>query len=384
MTTVEPTDAATIDAAPFTAASVNAAPPHYVLGPATRLLWRSPDSVHLELGSRAVVVDGLPARVISRVAAPPTARLKADRRAGRQRAEPPPDPEPVVEAPVAEVLLDLADAGFLWTRAAPAADDADHPIDSVDDRLIPPSPRLAGELTSLAARHGDRAAELLDARRHACVMVYGGGRTAAHLAALLAAAGVGRVHCASAGSVRLCHLVPGGVQPRDEGLALAAAADAAIRRAAPDADTTPLSVGDSPDLTVLAVDAPIDETRRAALHAAGAAHLVVAVGVDHGVIGPLVVPGLTSCLRCADLHRRDRDPAWSALAAQLTIDGRYGPSSDVAVDTTIVGSAVIQVLTFLDGGDPACIEGTLELHLPDWRLRRRSWPIHTDCGCCGE
>ena len=40
---------------------------------------------------------------------------------------------------------------------------------------------------------------------------------------------------------------------------------------------------------------------------------------DHGVVGPLVIPGLTSCLRCADLHRRDRDPAWHALAVQLTV-----------------------------------------------------------------
>ena len=32
---------------------------------------------------------------------------------------------------------------------------------------------------------------------------------------------------------------------------------------------------------------------------------------------PLVIPGVTSCLRCADLHRSDRDAAWPAVAAQL-------------------------------------------------------------------
>jgi nicotinamidase-related amidase len=36
-----------------------------------------------------------------------------------------------------------------------------------------------------------------------------------------------------------------------------------------------------------------------------------------GLVGPLVIPGVTSCLRCADLHRSDRDAAWPALAAQL-------------------------------------------------------------------
>src|SRR5438094_195776 len=46
-------------------ASARAAEPGFALGPATRLLWRSADSVHLELGHRAVVVDGLPAGLIT-------------------------------------------------------------------------------------------------------------------------------------------------------------------------------------------------------------------------------------------------------------------------------------------------------------------------------
>src|SRR3712207_7110553 len=50
----------------------------------------------------------------------------------------------------------------------------------------------------------------------------------------------------------------------------------------------------------------------------GVPHLVATVRGETGVVGPLVVPGATGCLRCADLHRRDRDPRWPALAAQLT------------------------------------------------------------------
>lgn len=333
-----------------------AEPAEFVLGPATRLLWRSPDTVHLELGSEAVLVEGLPLPVLSRIAS-------------REPAGPP----AAVDATTSEALHELADAGYLWARRPDPAEP--------DDRLIPPAPRLAGELTSLAARHGESAAELLDARRHTRVTVYGHGRAGSHLAALLAAAGVGRVHCSAAGPVRLFHPAPGGVEPREEGLDLAAAADAAIRRAAPEVDTTPLPIGEMPDLTVLAVDTPVGENRRAALHAARAAHLVVSVGVDYGVVGPLVLPGLTSCLRCADLHRRDRDPAWAALAVQLSTTRRYGPSSDVAVATMVVGAAAIQALTFLDGGEPACIDGTLEIRLPDWRLRRRSWGAHPDCDC---
>jgi hypothetical protein len=331
-----------------------AEPADLVLGPATRLLWRSPDAVHLELGSHAVIVEGLPPQLVSHVA-----------------TQLPPDGVPAVDPGARHALTSLADAGYLWPR----------PTDPDDCRLAPPAPRLAGELTALAARHGERAAELLSARRHASVVVHGSGRTGAHLAALLAAAGVGRVHCVTNGSVRLFHATPGGVEPGDEGLDLMHASEAAIARAAPEADTTPLAVGEQPDLTILAIDAPIDDDRRGALHAAGAAHLAVVLGTDHGVIGPLVLPGLTSCLRCADLHRRDRDPAWTALAVQLTVARRHGPESDVAVATVVVGAAALQALAFLDGGEPACIDGTLELHQPDWRLRRRSWPPHPDCDC---
>ena len=53
------------------------------------------------------------------------------------------------------------------------------------------------------------------------------------------------------------------------------------------------------------------------LHSQRVAHLAVRVRDGTGLVGPLVIPGVTSCLGCADLHRRDRDAAWPAVAAQL-------------------------------------------------------------------
>ena len=333
--------------------------PDLMLSPATRLLWRSPEAIHLELGSRAVLVEGLPVSLVRRVASPQPA--------GR----PPHEGMPADDAS-RHALTALAEAGYLWPRATEDED---------DPRVAPPSPRLAGELTALTTRHGQQAAEILNARRHASVQVCGPGRAAAHLAAVLAAAGVGRVHCSVAGDVKLRHTVPGGVRPADEGRGLPAAAAAAVLRAAPGTDTAPPGPDECPDLTVLVIDAPVPDERRRALHAAGAAHLLVDLRVDCGVVGPLVLPGLTSCLRCADLHRQDRDPAWSALAVQLAIGRRYGPASDVALATVVAGVSALQALAFLDGGEPAVLDATVELQLPDWRLRRRSWPPHPDCDC---
>jgi hypothetical protein len=167
----------------------------------------------------------------------------------------------------------------------------------------------------------------------------------------------------------------------DEGDLLSVATERALRRVAPQVDTTPAQLGERPQLTVLAVDGPVPDERHTALHAADTPYLIVSLGIDSGVVGPLVLPGLTSCLRCADLHRRDRDPAWPALAAQLTVQRRYGPASAAVVATILAGVAAQQVLAYLDGEDPASLDGTLELHLPDWRIRRRSWPPHPECGC---
>jgi hypothetical protein len=117
------------------------------------------------------------------------------------------------------------------------------------------------------------------------------------------------------------------------------------------------------------------------LHARGCAHLLVRLGSDHGAVGPLVLPALTSCLRCADLHRLDRDPAWNALAVQLSVPHRSALASEVTLATVIAGLAAMQALDFLDGGRPATVEGSLEMRPPDWRIRRRSWPVHPDCDC---
>ncbi len=106
--------------------------------------------------------------------------------------------------------------------------------------------------------------------------------------------------------------------------------------------------------------------------------------VDSGVVGPLVLPGFTSCLRCADLHRRDRDPAWPALSVQLRIGTRYGAASAVAVAGVVAGVAALQALAFLDGTETAVIDATVELHPPDWRLRRRTWPPHPECDCMAD
>ncbi len=61
----------------------------------------------------------------------------------------------------------------------------------------------------------------------------------------------------------------------------------------------------------------LDPRRAAHLAAADAVHIPVELSGDRVSVGPLVVPGRTACLSCLHAHRRDADPQWPLLAAQL-------------------------------------------------------------------
>lgn len=369
--------------------------PDRILHPAARALWRPDSTLQLEVGGRAVIIQGPGVESVRRIVG-----RRPGQPPGTRSTAPAVRPAPTSDAATTgaeaapgstdgatdevEVVHALTEAGYLWP-----ADDPDSPGSEPPGLLLaPPRPRLAGELRAMTVRHGERAAELLNARRHVSVLVQGDNRAGPLVAALLAAAGVGRV-CVqettrTSRPVRMHQALPGGIGPGDEGRPFGAAASAAVQRAAPDADLRRPGPDEAPDLVLLAYDEPIDPDHRAALHAYGHAHLAIRLAADHGVVGPLVVPGLTSCLRCADLHRLDRDPAWTALAVQLTTPPPTGSPSPVTLAATLAGVAAGQALAYLDGEQPATIDGTLEQHLPDWRLRRRSWPVHPDCDCCRE
>jgi bacteriocin biosynthesis cyclodehydratase domain-containing protein len=136
-----------------------------------------------------------------------------------------------------------------------------------------------------------------------------------------------------------------------------------------------------PDLTVLVGHQPPDQV--AELHRRGLAHLLVCVSEAIGVVGPLVRPGVTACLRCLDLARTDRDPAWPLILAQLR-GSRLDPTSgDAVLATAVAAQAAAQAVAFADRAElaAATANGTLELALPAWQWRRRTWLPHQACTC---
>jgi bacteriocin biosynthesis cyclodehydratase domain-containing protein len=322
--------------------------PPLVLNPSARLLWRDDHTIQLELGRRAVLVDNVDQPFVRRLT-------------GNGNG-------PAAGSGVAAQAA-LGRAGLLMEP----------------DMRPPHRPRLASELAALRIRHGEHADDLLAARAERTVRIQGDSPLVAVIGGVLAGAGVGRLGVDAPGDVRVRHVLAGGLALVDEGRRFTVAVHEAFARAAPDCDTSTPGPMDAADLVVLTGPHPLDSDVRDDLHRTRTAHLAVQLDGDHGVVGPLVQPGLTSCLSCADLHRLDRDPAWAALAVQLAVPGRHARPADTALSGLIANLTALQALAFLDGwlDDPevAVIEGTLEMHLPHWALRRRSYPTHPDCGC---
>jgi hypothetical protein len=239
--------------------------------------------------------------------------------------------------------------------------------------------RLAPELATTSLAHGDAdgGARSLARRSGTYVRIYGAGKVGSCIATLLAAAGIGHVSCRDAGSVLAADLAPAGLCEADIGEPRSAGAARAIRRTAPEARTDDAR---RPDLAVLTASHGPELAVR--LLADGVPHLSAAAGEAIGVVGPLVIPGRSACLHCLDLARAERDPAWPLVLAQVIERQLSTPACDCVLATSVAAQASAQVLTFVDRGRAdAVTNGTLELVLPGWQWRRRTWTPQAGCGC---
>ncbi|WP_326547590.1 cyclodehydratase [Mycolicibacterium sp. ND9-15] len=143
------------------------------------------------------------------------------------------------------------------------------------------------------------------------------------------------------------------------------------------------------DLVVLADYLVADPRVVRELHAAGVAHLPVRVRDGVGLVGPLVIPGVTSCLRCADLHRSDRDAAWPAVAAQLRHTVGSADRATVLATAALALNQVDRVIRAVRGGadvsrptdPPPTLDTTLEFDVNVGSVVARRWSRHPRCAC---
>jgi bacteriocin biosynthesis cyclodehydratase domain-containing protein len=139
------------------------------------------------------------------------------------------------------------------------------------------------------------------------------------------------------------------------------------------------------DLVVLADALAADPRLVRDLQTSRVPHLPVRVRDGAGVVGPLVIPGVSSCLSCADLHRTDRDPAWPALAAQLRDVVGCADRPTVLATAALALSQLQQIIAAVRGDQvcspPATLDATLEVNVASSTISARRWVRHPLCGC---
>jgi bacteriocin biosynthesis cyclodehydratase domain-containing protein len=142
------------------------------------------------------------------------------------------------------------------------------------------------------------------------------------------------------------------------------------------------------DLVVLTDYLVADPRMVRDLHSQGVPHLPVRVRDGTGLVGPLVIPGETSCLDCADLHRSDRDAAWPAIAAQLRDTVGVADRATLLATAALALSQVNRVIAAVRGqpgvpdpGPPSALNATLEFDLNAGSIVARRWTRHPLCSC---
>lgn len=299
------------------------------------LSWRTDSSIVVGHGARSVVVTDVSREAVAwLVSLNGHATLDealadaATRGLGRR------EPRRILRAVVLTGALDDAASSSIELRdAVPAIRD-----------------RLNEELAALRHRWGSPASarQAFSARRQATVAIRGDGPVAEAMAATLTASGVGSLVTADG-------LRPGSRRGRARSGALTCVVLC---------DSTGAQSASAPEALALDV-----------------AHLPVSAHGSIGSVGPLVIPGHTSCLRCRDLHRQDADPAWSRVAVQLSRP--ISVVAPAALVTAVTGWAALMILPLIDATEPhrdsAQHEWTFNLDgsPPEATLRSP----HPLCGC---
>jgi hypothetical protein len=217
-------------------------------------------------------------------------------------------------------------------------------------RLRAGTPAHPDEELWSAARDDGRGALTRALRASATVGVCGLGRTGLLLARSLVACGVGTVVLDDDLEVDARDVGPGAYDLRDVGASRRSAAARLLH-----GHGGRVSLGERTDLdaVVVVTGGPLDAARTWRLMGHGIPHLSVAWEGATVTVGPLVVPGLTACLRCVDLHRTDDTPrtprrpppAWHGRHAEETVLTLVAAGTAVRAVTTLVDGRGVSIAT---------------------------------------
>lgn len=129
-----------------------------------------------------------------------------------------------------------------------------------------------------------------------------------------------------------------------------------------------------PAVPVLVVAHRLVEPRRAArLMARDVTHLPFELAGDRVTIGPVVVPGVTACLACVHAHRRDLDPSWPLLAAQLLARAPFATELALLWEAGILAGRLLRL--------GSALTASVAVSAADVRRSWHGHRPHAECWC---
>jgi bacteriocin biosynthesis cyclodehydratase domain-containing protein len=137
-----------------------------------------------------------------------------------------------------------------------------------------------------------------------------------------------------------------------------------------------------PSAILLLVRGEADRAEADALVRSGTPHLLVRAVESEILLGPFVVPGVTACLRCTDLHRSNEDQLDpSAFASRSARHDGVPDPVDAALAALAIAWAVRDLVRFAEGDRPDCWSSVVTLTDEMDSLRPVRWSRHPRCGC---
>jgi len=119
----------------------------------------------------------------------------------------------------------------------------------------------------------------------------------------------------------------------------------------------------------------------------GVPHVLVRLSEGYPIVGPFVFPGRTACLRCIDAHHTDADRSWPLLVAQYAglsgqkrADGVPEPV-DSLLTTVALAWAARDLTSYAEGRRPSTWSSTIRFDPYLASVETRSWLRHPECGC---
>ena len=205
------------------------------------------------------------------------------------------------------------------------------------------------------------------------VEIIGGSRLGATMACALAAAGIGRVSVDDRRPVAMADVSPGGFAPDDIGKPRST-----LLALHPEWRAMSSRLPVRQEITVVTDAVDMDDHANR-LATGGIAHLVVSCRERIGRVGPFVKPGITPCLVCLNLRRRDHDPQWPDVWRQ-----QPPTPSPIAHATTVAMTAQLaatHVLLWALGDEPLSTHTIVEILAPHGTVVARPSHRHPECGC---